>query len=40
MLDLSSNIGFLPVVGFHAEPLPGSKTFVVSRAISNVVAVN
>jgi hypothetical protein len=39
-MDLSSDIGSLPVVGLPAEPLPVSKTFVVAVDISSVVIVN
>jgi hypothetical protein len=39
-LDLSSDIGSLPVVGIPIEPLPVSKTFVVAKGISSVVVVN
>ena len=39
-LDLSSDIGFLPVVGLPRDPLPASKTSVVAMDISSVVAVN
>jgi hypothetical protein len=39
-LDLSSDIGSLPVVGMPTKPLPGSETYVVARGISSVGAVN
>jgi hypothetical protein len=39
-LDMSFDIGSLPVVGLPAEPLPGSETFVVARGISIMGAVN
>jgi hypothetical protein len=39
-MDLSSDIGSLPVVGIPVEPLPVSETFVVTTDISSVVAVN
>jgi hypothetical protein len=39
-LDLSSDIGSLPVVGHHVEPLHVFETSVVTKGISNVVAVN
>jgi hypothetical protein len=39
-LDLSSDIGSLPVKGLPAEPLPRSETSVVARDISSVGAVN
>jgi hypothetical protein len=39
-LDLSSDIGFLPVVGMLVEPFPVSETYVVATDTSSVVAVN
>ena len=39
-LDLSSDIGSLPVVGLPIEPLPEFETFVVIKGISSVVVVN
>jgi hypothetical protein len=36
-IDLSSDIGFLPVAGTPTEPLPVSKTYVVAGDISSVV---
>jgi hypothetical protein len=39
-LDLSSDIGFLPVAGLPTEPLPMSETSVVAVDISSVVIVN
>jgi hypothetical protein len=39
-MDLSSDIGSLPVVAFSAEPLPRFENFVVARGISSVVVVN
>ena len=40
LLDLSSSIGYLPVVWLPPEPLPEFETFVVSKGISSVVAGN
>jgi hypothetical protein len=39
-MDLSSDIGFLPVAGLPAEPLPASETYVVAVDILSVVIVN
>jgi hypothetical protein len=39
-LDLSSDIGFLPVAGFPKEPLFASETHVFAVDISSVVTVN
>jgi hypothetical protein len=39
-LDLSYDIGSLPVVGMSAEPLPASETYVVAVDISSVVIVS
>jgi hypothetical protein len=39
-LDLSFDIGSLPIVGLLVDPLPGFETFVVAKGISSVVAVN
>jgi hypothetical protein len=39
-LDPSVDIGFLPVAGLLAEPLPVSETSVVTMGILSVVAVN
>ena len=39
-MDLSSDIGSLPVVGMPIEPLPGFETSVVTKGISSVVVVN
>jgi hypothetical protein len=39
-LDLSSDIGSLPVVGLPAEPLLGSETSILARGISSVEVVN
>jgi hypothetical protein len=39
-MDLSFDIGSLPVVGFPAEPLPGFENSIVARGISSVVIVN
>jgi hypothetical protein len=39
-LDLYSNIGFLPVAGMPAEPLPMSETSIVVVDISSVVIMN
>jgi hypothetical protein len=39
-LDLSSDIGSLPVVGIPVKPLPLSETYVAAKGISSVVAVN
>jgi hypothetical protein len=39
-LDMSSNIGSLPIVGLPIKPLPASETFVVRVDISSVVIVN
>jgi hypothetical protein len=39
-MDLSSDIGSLPVVGFLVDPLPMFETYVVAKGISSVVAVN
>jgi hypothetical protein len=39
-IDLSSDIGSLPVVGPPIEPLPVFETFVVAKGISSVVVVN
>jgi hypothetical protein len=40
LLDLSANIGSLPVVRLPAEPLPEFVTFVVLTSISSVVIVS
>jgi hypothetical protein len=40
LLDLSSCVGSLPVVRLPAEPRPEFETYVVSKGISGVVAVN
>jgi hypothetical protein len=40
LLDLSINIGSLPIVRFPAEPLPEFGTYVVLMGISNVVTVS
>jgi hypothetical protein len=39
-LDLSSDIGLLPIVGLPVEPLPRSENSVVARGISSVGDVN
>jgi hypothetical protein len=39
-LDLSYDIGSLPVVGIPVEPLPRFETYVVTKGISSVVEVN
>jgi hypothetical protein len=39
-LDLSLDIGSLPIVGLPVEPLPMFETFVVIKDISSVVVVN
>jgi hypothetical protein len=39
-MDLSSNIGSLPVVGLLVEPFPMFKIFPVAMGISSVVALN
>jgi hypothetical protein len=39
-LDLSSDIGSLPVVGLPVERLPVFETSIVAKGISSVVAVN
>jgi hypothetical protein len=39
-MDPSAGIGFLPVVGLPAEPLPVFETSIVVMDISSVVAVN
>jgi hypothetical protein len=39
-LDMSADIGFLPVARLPTEPLPVSKTFVVVVDISSVVVMN
>jgi hypothetical protein len=39
-MDLSSNIGSLRVVGFHVEIMPEFETFVASKDISSVLAMN
>ena len=39
-LDLSSDIGSLPIVGLPVEPLPVSETYVVAMGILSVVVVN
>jgi hypothetical protein len=39
-MDLSSNIGFIPVAGLPAEPLPVFETSVVVVEILSVVIVN
>jgi hypothetical protein len=39
-LDMSSDIGSLPVVGLPVEPLPVSKNSIVAMDISSVVALN
>jgi hypothetical protein len=40
LLDLTSDIFSLPIVRLPAEPLPELETFVVSKGILCVVAVN
>jgi hypothetical protein len=40
LLDLSVDIGSLPVVRLHAEPLPEFGTFVVLMGFSSVVIVS
>jgi hypothetical protein len=40
LLDLSVDIGSLPVVRLFAEPLPEFGTYVVLMGISNVVTVS
>jgi hypothetical protein len=39
-MDLSANIGFLPVAGLTTKPLPVSETLIVVMGILSVVAVN
>ena len=39
-MDLSSDIGSLPVVGLPAEPLPEFETSAISKGISGVVSRN
>jgi hypothetical protein len=39
-LDLSSDIGSIPVVGIPVEPLPVSENYAIPKGISSVVVVN
>jgi hypothetical protein len=40
LLDLSSDIGFIPVVRLHVDPLPEFVTSVVLTGISSVVTMS
>jgi hypothetical protein len=39
-MELSFDIGSLPVVGLPIDPMPRFETYVVTKGISSVVVVN